>query len=136
METFLLVIHVLVSLFLIFIVLVQGGKGAQMGAAFGGGSSQTLFGGRGAATFLSKLTTIMAVVFMLTSLVLAVVAGRGDDTSGIDLDTPPEQGSPISTDLPTGTMIDPAAPDAPAQPAAPVAPTAPAAPTQPGQDTQ
>lgn len=73
MTTLLLIIHVLVSLFLIFIVLVQGGKGAELGAAFGG-SSQTLFGGRGAATFLSKLTTIMAVVFMLTSLLLAIAS--------------------------------------------------------------
>lgn len=75
MTTLLLVIHILVSLFLIFVVLVQGGKGAELGAAFGG-SSNTLFGARGAATFLSKLTTITAVVFMLTSLLLAVASVR------------------------------------------------------------
>lgn len=69
--------HVLVSLLLIFIVLIQGGKGAEMGAAFGGGSSQTLFGGRGAATFLGKMTTVVAVVFMLTSLFLAFASFRG-----------------------------------------------------------
>lgn len=71
------VIHVLVSVFLIFVVLVQGGKGAEVGAAFGGGSSQTLFGGRGAATFLSKVTTIAAVVFMFTSLLLTMFSFRG-----------------------------------------------------------
>lgn len=73
MTTLLLAVHVLVSLFLIFIVLVQSSKGAELGAAFGG-SSQTLFGSRGAATFLSKLTTIAAVVFMMTSLLLAMVS--------------------------------------------------------------
>ena len=67
----LIIIHVVVSIALILIVLLQTGKGADMGAAFGGGSSQTLFGSTGASTFLSKLTTIAAVVFMLTSLALA-----------------------------------------------------------------
>jgi preprotein translocase subunit SecG len=76
MFTFILIIHVMVSLFLILIVLVQGGKGAELGAAFGG-SSQTLFGARGAATIFGKLTTVAAVVFMLTSLTLAIMAARG-----------------------------------------------------------
>lgn len=75
MATFLIVIHVFVCLFLIFIVLIQGGKGAEIGAAFGG-ASQTVFGSRGAATFLGKMTTIVAAVFMLTSLLLAVVSMR------------------------------------------------------------
>jgi len=75
MYTFILLVHVAVCVFLIFVVLVQSSKGAQLGAAFGG-SSQTLFGARGAATFLSKLTTGMAVVFMLTSLTLAVMSVR------------------------------------------------------------
>ena len=110
METFLLALHVLVCLFLIFIVLIQGGKGAQMGAAFGGGSSQTLFGGRGASTFLSKLTTAMAVVFMLTSLTLAVVAGRGDDGSDINLDAPVRSELPFGTELPPSTVTQPIAP--------------------------
>lgn len=73
MTAFLTAIHILVSLFLIFIILIQSSKGAELGAAFGG-SSQTLFGSRGAATLLSKLTTASAVVFMLTSLLLAVVS--------------------------------------------------------------
>jgi len=76
MTTLLLIIHVIVCLMLIAIVLLQSGKGAELGAAFGG-SSQTLFGSRGAATFLSKLTTIAAVVFMITSLTLAVVTAKG-----------------------------------------------------------
>lgn len=68
--SFVLIIHVLVCIALILIVLLQSGKGAQMGAAFGG-SSQTLFGSPGAAGFLTKITTVAAVVFMLTSLLLA-----------------------------------------------------------------
>ncbi|MBI4690816.1 MAG: preprotein translocase subunit SecG [Nitrospirae bacterium] len=75
MFTLLLIIHVMVCIFLIFIVLIQSGKGAELGAAFGG-SSQTLFGSRGAATFFSKLTTIAAIVFMLSSLSLAVVSAK------------------------------------------------------------
>jgi preprotein translocase subunit SecG len=74
--TFLLVLHVFICFLLIFVVLVQGGKGAELGAAFGGGSSQTLFGGRGAATFLGKMTTVIAVAFMLTSLLLAIASVR------------------------------------------------------------
>src|SRR4030043_743944 len=77
MTTFLIIIHVIVSLFLIAVVLLQSGKGAELGAAFGGGSSHTLFGSRGAATFLNKMTTVAAVVFMITSLTLAVVTAKG-----------------------------------------------------------
>jgi preprotein translocase subunit SecG len=63
------VLHILVCIALILIVLLQAGKGAEMGAAFGG-ASQTVFGSSGAMGFLSKLTTIVAVVFMITSLIL------------------------------------------------------------------
>ncbi len=76
MITFVLIIHILVCFFLISIVLLQSGKGAELGAAFGG-SSQTLFGSRGAATFLNKLTTIVAVVFMISSLILAILTAKG-----------------------------------------------------------
>jgi len=76
MTIFLTVIHIVVCLFLIAVVLLQSGKGAEMGAAFGG-SSQTLFGSRGAASFLGKMTTVAAIVFMLTSLTLAVVTSKG-----------------------------------------------------------
>ena len=74
MTILVLIIHILVCFFLIGIVLLQSGKGAELGAAFGG-SSQTLFGSRGAATFLNKMTTGVAVVFMITSLLLAVLIG-------------------------------------------------------------
>jgi preprotein translocase subunit SecG len=69
--TALIIIHLMVCVFLIFIVLIQSSKGAEMGAAFGG-SSQTIFGSRGAATFMNKLTTAAAVAFMVSSLTLAV----------------------------------------------------------------
>jgi preprotein translocase subunit SecG len=76
MSIFLIIIHVIVCIALIMIVLLQTGKGADMGAAFGGGSSQTLFGSSGASTFLSKATTVAAIVFMLTSLALAYMSGH------------------------------------------------------------
>ena len=74
MSALIVTIHVIVSITLIMIVLLQTGKGADMGAAFGGGSSQSLFGAVGPSTFLSKATTIIAVVFMLTSLTLAYIS--------------------------------------------------------------
>ena len=72
----LVVIHVLVSLFLILVVLVQQGKGADLAGAFGGGGSQTAFGARGATTLLHKLTTGFFVAFVVTSLTLAIVQAR------------------------------------------------------------
>jgi preprotein translocase subunit SecG len=78
---FLTVLHVLACLFLIVIVLLQRGKGAEMGAVFGGGAGATVFGSRGAGNFLTRMTTAAAVVFMLTSLTLAYVAqDRTGDT--------------------------------------------------------
>ena len=71
MSTFIFVLHVFVSLFLIVVVLLQTGKGASMGAVFGGTSNQTLFGSSGPAGLLTKLTALCAVVFMSTSLYLA-----------------------------------------------------------------
>jgi len=87
MSILLVIIHVVVCVALIMIVLLQTGKGADMGAAFGGGSSQTLFGSTGASTFLSKATTVAAIVFMLTSLILAYVSG-GKPPSSVVSDAP------------------------------------------------
>jgi len=75
------IIHVLVCLILILIVLLQSGKGADLAGAFGGGGSQTAFGARGTATFLSKLTTGAAVVFMLTSFALSLFTTRDQGSS-------------------------------------------------------
>ena len=71
MTTFLTILHVLVCIFLIGVVLLQRGKGAEIGAVFGGGGGSIVFGSRGAGNFLSKLTTAAAIVFMITSLSLA-----------------------------------------------------------------
>jgi len=73
MFTAILILHIIVCLFLILVILIQTSKGAEIGAAFGG-SNQTLFGSRGAATFLSKVTTVAAIVFMLTSRSLAILS--------------------------------------------------------------
>jgi len=73
--TFLIILHILICLVLILIVLLQAGKGADMGAAFGG-SSQTVFGSSGAGTFLGKMTAGVAVLFMLTSLALTYSASH------------------------------------------------------------
>jgi preprotein translocase subunit SecG len=81
MEIILIAIHVFVCIALIMIVLLQTGKGADMGAAFGGGGSQTLFGSSGASTFLSKMTTAAAIIFMLTSLLLAYMSTNRQPTS-------------------------------------------------------
>jgi preprotein translocase subunit SecG len=88
MSTFVILIHVIVSVALVLIVLLQTGRGADIGAAFGGGSSQTLFGSTGASSFLSKMTTVAAIVFMLTSLSLAYVSSRRT-ASSIMSDTVP-----------------------------------------------
>lgn len=71
MLTFIAVIHLIVAIALILIVLLQTGRGSEIGAAFGGGSSQTLFGSSGSSKFMTKLTTAAVVIFMLTSLSLA-----------------------------------------------------------------
>jgi preprotein translocase subunit SecG len=82
--------HVLVSVLMIMVILLQTGKGAEIGAAFGGGYSQTLFGSSGPVGFLNKLTTVVATVFMLTSLLLALWAGRVPTTKSL-VDTVPQQ---------------------------------------------
>jgi len=100
-------IHVLACLFLIVVVLLQTGKGADMGAVFGGGS-QTLFGSSGAGNFLTKLTTGTAIAFMLTSLILTWGASR-TPTSNL-LDRLPAAEAPA---LPPAESAPPAAPAAP-----------------------
>ena len=151
------VIHVFACLFLIVVVLLQTGKGADMGAVFGGGS-QTLFGSGGAGNLLTKLTTGTAIAFMITSLILSYSHNRTAGGGGLLNRIPAAAAAPAApTPLPaappapnaaapapaapapvtTGQASDPAAPkaDAPAQPAAlPPAPAAPApAAPAPGQ---
>ena len=77
------ILHLLVAVILIVIVLLQSGKGSDIGSAFGGGSSQTVFGGRGAATFLSKLTLAAAILFMVSSIALTILSERRGNSSVI-----------------------------------------------------
>src|SRR5678815_5354787 len=76
MTIFLTIVHILVCVFLVIVVLLQSGKAADLAGAFGGMGSQTAFGPRGAATVLSKATTIAAGLFMVTSLSLSILATR------------------------------------------------------------
>ena len=76
MQTVILIIHVLLAVALIVLLLVQHGKGADAGAAFGSGASSTVFGARGSATFLTKLTTGIALIFFVTSISLAYIASN------------------------------------------------------------
>ncbi len=102
MTLILIVVHIIVCIALIMIVLLQTGKGADIGAAFGGGSSQTLFGSTGASTFLSKATTFAAVLFMMTSLALGYISGHKGGGS-IMMEQPPvrtTEETPASEDQP------------------------------------
>jgi preprotein translocase subunit SecG len=81
MVILLTILHVIVCLFLVIVVLLQSGKAADLAGAFGGMGSQTAFGPRGAATVLSKATTVAAALFMITSLSLAIVTTRSAGTS-------------------------------------------------------
>jgi len=114
METFVTFIHVLACFILIMVVLLQAGKGANMGAAFGG-SSQTVFGSSGAGTFLGKLTATVAIVFMITSLSLAYMATKGSSSIVERTEAPVTQQESIPMTLPD-TAQPPAAPLAPAAP--------------------
>src|SRR6266480_1291644 len=80
MFAFIITLHVVVSIFLIFVILLQPGKGDAMAglAGGGGGGSNTVFGGRGSVTFLSKVTTVCAIIFMVTSLTLAWRSSHSD----------------------------------------------------------
>jgi preprotein translocase subunit SecG len=110
------IIHVIVSIGLILVVLLQTGKGAEVGAVFGG-SSATIFGSSGAGNFLTRLTTGMAIVFMITSLTLGYFAGRRPSSSIFDTRTPVTEPRPAA---PSGAATQQsAAPSGSPQPAAP-----------------
>ncbi len=119
MITTITVLHLIVCFILILVILLQTGKGSEMGAVFGG-SSQTVFGSGGAAPFLSKFTTGAAVVFMLTSLLLATLASRPgsslmDDEVAAPLALPPA--APLSSEptIPETEAPTAQTPAAPAQ---------------------
>jgi preprotein translocase subunit SecG len=86
---FLTVLHVMVCLVLVIVVLLQHGKGADVGAVFGGGASNTVFGSRGAGNFLTRLTTGAALLFMVSSLSLSYIANTGLTGGLFEEDAPP-----------------------------------------------
>jgi preprotein translocase subunit SecG len=102
----LIVVHTLVCLAIIGIVLLQAGKGADIGSAFGGGGSQAVFGSMGTPTILGKITTVVAILFMITSFSLAKLSSRAKSV------------------VPTSAPAPAAETPAPAAPAAPTAPPA------------
>ena len=115
MQTAILIIHVLAAIAVVGLVLMQHGKGADAGAAFGSGSSQSLFGARGSSNFLSRTTAVLATVFFLTSLGLAYLSGRVSAPSSV---------------VTPNSVVAPQ-PSAPAVPAVPKDRSAPAVPEVP-----
>ena len=124
METLVLVIHVLAALVLVGLILLQHGKGADVGAAFGSGASGSLFGASGSANFLSRTTAVLAVIFFVTSLGLTFFSTRKTEHKGLMAAPPaaPAQSLPeqIPATAPAGQSAPPpagqAAPSTPAEP--------------------
>lgn len=98
METIAVGLHIFICLFLVAVILLQAGKGADIGAVFGG-ASQTLFGGRGPATFLNKLTIIVSAIFLLTSVWLAQL-GQEKGSESVIGTVPVEEVAPVKETAP------------------------------------
>ncbi|ADK85334.1 preprotein translocase, SecG subunit [Desulfarculus baarsii DSM 2075] len=135
MQIALILLHLVACAILVLVVLLQTGKGASLGAAFGG-ASQTVFGSSGAQTFLGKMTTIVAVIFMVTSLTLAITAGgKGSKSVMADVAQPAAQqeSAPPAPPKADATAPAPTATDKGVAPAEKPAPQAPAAPAKPAE---
>ncbi len=126
MMTFLIVLHVVICVLLVVTVLLQFGKGAEMGAVMGGGASQAVFSSSAKGNFMTKLTSILAISFMVNSIVLTTLKSREHRKSLFDNEAP--VAAPLNSDVQAldtkGVETVPAATDA----TAPAAPTAPANP--------
>jgi preprotein translocase subunit SecG len=109
MQTILVVFHLFLAIGLVGLILIQHGKGADAGAAFGSGASATVFGARGSASFLTRATAILATLFFITSMVLAYFASQGTDEKGLMEAVQPQAVETIET---------PAASDVPVVPGA------------------
>src|SRR6478672_7153738 len=92
-----MLVHIIVCVFLIIVVLLQSGKAADLAGAFGGMGSQTAFGPRGSATLLSKATTVSAVLFMITSLTLSILATR---SAGLGTTVLDQNAAPVTKQAP------------------------------------
>ena len=150
MQTLLVVFHMMLSVGLIALILIQHGKGADMGAAFGSGASATVFGARGSGSFLSRTTAILATLFFVTSMALAYFASQVTAPTGvmdsveprqIEQPAPPESEVPLPPGAQAPAQIEvpvpqessvPVAPER-SESAVPIAPTGSAAPTSPEQ---
>ena len=116
-----LVVHVILAIGLVGLVLLQQGKGADAGAAFGSGASATVFGARGSGNFLTRTTALLATLFFITSLGLAVMARQASTGSGSVVDAAPPATEAAPAPVPA---------DAPAPVEAPAAPETPSVPTE------
>jgi preprotein translocase subunit SecG len=112
MEILILIMHVLTALTIVGLVLLQQGKGADIGAAFGSGSAGSMFGSAGSANFLSRTTAVLAVVFFLTSLGLTYMSSRTSEPTGV-MATQPAPAESLPDQIPTPGV--PAAKPAPAE---------------------
>lgn len=118
METLILVLHVLVAIAMTGFILLQQGKGAEMGASFGAGASQTVFGAAGATSALTRVTAVLAAVFFVTSLTLAIYARKNAESFGVLPDVPAAAESKSTGDVPAApTGVQPAGGDVPVAPA-------------------
>ncbi len=116
METLVLVIHVLAALALVGLILLQHGKGADVGAAFGSGASGSLFGASGSANFLSRTTAVLAVIFFVTSLSLTFFSTRKTELKGVMATPPAAPAQSLPAQIPATAPAGQAAPAAPAEP--------------------
>ncbi len=115
MQTILVVIHLFLAIGLVGLILIQHGKGADAGAAFGSGASATVFGAQGSASFLTRTTGILAALFFVTSMVLAYFSSQARDTTGIMESIQPA--AEVRTER-SGVPVVPATSDVPVIPAA------------------
>jgi preprotein translocase subunit SecG len=113
MESILVIVHLFLAIGLVGLILIQHGKGADMGAAFGSGASATVFGSRGASNFLSRTTAILAAVFFVTSLTLAYFAMQTNEPETLMADLPPAAAEERVAPLPASDL--PAVPEVPEQ---------------------
>jgi preprotein translocase subunit SecG len=130
MTIFLTIVHVAVSIFMVAVVLLQSGKGAEMGASFGSSGSQSVFGAGGGATFLSKVTTGVAVIFMLTSLTLSYISGKPSSSSIMSGKARTAPTAKLPAQMPPSTAPAGQAPVAPVQGKPATSLPAPVAPAQ------
>lgn len=122
MVTMILFVHVIIAIALIVLVLVQQGKGADIGAAFGSGASQTVFGSRGSASFLTRTTSALAAGFFITSLSLAYISGNSTEKKSVTDLSAPAKLSEVPT-MPSGMAVPPSGGMAPPADGAPSQPS-------------